>query len=198
MASKLVCFYEKLTRKKDCNRILMLGLDSAGKTTMLYRLKTDQHMLSVPTLGFNVEKIVSEGNSFVIWDVGGQKKIRSLWTYYYENCQGLIYVVDSSDRVRLNENRCELINILKHPQMKTVPIVILANKQDIPGSMSSSVLSDHLCLREILRDHSWFIQGCCAVNGDGLVGAIAVLSGLIKQNQNTKSNTGKPKKKSKR
>lgn len=184
MASYFTYLRNRFAKKKKCKRILLLGLDSAGKTTMLYRMKTGQPIQTVPTLGFNVEKIVIEGNSFMIWDIGGQKKIRSVWAYYYENCQGLIYVVDSSDRVRLSENRCELISILKHPQMKNIPVVILANKQDIPGSMSSSVLSDHLCLREILHEHRWFVQGCCAMNGDGLIGAMAVLDALITQKEN--------------
>ena len=82
-------------------RILMLGLDAAGKTTILFKLKLGEVVSSVPTIGFNVETVEFKNCKFNVWDVGGQDKIRGMWRHYYQNTEGLIYVVDSSDRARL-------------------------------------------------------------------------------------------------
>ena len=85
-------------------RILMLGLDAAGKTTILYKLKLNEAVSSIPTIGFNVETVSPVKNvSFTVWDVGGQDKIRPLWKHYFHNTEGLVYVVDSADRERFNE-----------------------------------------------------------------------------------------------
>merc|ERR1712076_326698 len=89
-------------------RILMVGLDAAGKTTILYKLKLGEVVNTIPTIGFNVETVEYKNISFNVWDVGGQDKIRLLWRHYYTNTQGLIYVVDSNDRDRIEENREEL------------------------------------------------------------------------------------------
>ena len=93
-----------LIGKKDV-RILMVGLDAAGKTTILYKLKLGEIVTTIPTIGFNVETVEYKNISFTVWDVGGQDKIRPLWRHYYQNTQGLIFVVDSSDRDRVDEAR---------------------------------------------------------------------------------------------
>merc|ERR1712182_60385 len=82
-------------------RILMVGLDAAGKTTILYKLKLGEVVTTIPTIGFNVETVEYKNISFTVWDVGGQDKIRPLWRHYYQNTQGLIFVVDSNDRDRI-------------------------------------------------------------------------------------------------
>lgn len=84
-------------------RILMLGLDAAGKTTILYRLKLAEVVTTIPTVGFNVETVEYKNIKFNVWDVGGQDKIRRLWRYYFQGTDGLIYVVDSSDRDRIQD-----------------------------------------------------------------------------------------------
>lgn len=82
-------------------RILMVGLDAAGKTTILYKLKLGEIVTTIPTIGFNVETVEYKNISFTVWDVGGQDKIRPLWRHYFTNTDGLIFVVDSNDAVRL-------------------------------------------------------------------------------------------------
>ena len=90
-------------------RILMLGLDAAGKTTILYKLKLNEAVSSIPTIGFNVETVSPVKNvNFTVWDVGGQDKIRPLWKHYFHNTEGLVYVVDSADRERFNEVSCPI------------------------------------------------------------------------------------------
>lgn len=100
MGTVLVKYFENLFSKQDL-RALMLGLDSAGKTTILYKLKLGEFVTSVPTIGFNAEVVEFQKVKFTIWDVGGQDKIRKLWKHYYQNTQALIYVVDSSDKERI-------------------------------------------------------------------------------------------------
>lgn len=90
--------FESLFIGKKESRTLMLGLDAAGKTTILYKLKLGEVVETVPTIGFNIETIEFEKAKFTVWDVGGENKIRDLWKYYYQNTQALVYVVDSSDK----------------------------------------------------------------------------------------------------
>ena len=70
-------------------RILMVGLDAAGKTTILYKLKLGEVVTPIPTIGFNVEEVTYKNISFHVWDVGGQDKIRQLWRHYYTNTRVL-------------------------------------------------------------------------------------------------------------
>merc|ERR1711860_8695 len=96
-------------------RILMVGLDGAGKTTILYKIKLDDDVTTVPTIGFNVETVQLRNIKFTIWDVGGQDKIRQLWKHYFQNTQAVIFVVDSADRVRLEkEAKEELEKLMDH------------------------------------------------------------------------------------
>merc|ERR1719247_83816 len=97
--------------KKDM-RILMVGLDAAGKTTILYKLKLGEVVTTIPTIGFNVETVEYKNICFTVWDVGGQDKIRRLWRHYYQNTQGLIFVVDSNDRDRIEDAKEELHKML--------------------------------------------------------------------------------------
>merc|ERR1712137_1443894 len=95
---------ERLFGKKEM-RILMVGLDAAGKTTILYKLKLGEVVTTIPTIGFNVGTVEYKNINFTVWDVGGQDKIRPLWRHYFQNTQGLIFVVDSNDRERIAEAR---------------------------------------------------------------------------------------------
>lgn len=117
-------------------RILMLGLDAAGKTTILYKLKLNQSVTTIPTVGFNVETVQYKNVKFNVWDVGGQDKIRPLWRHYYTGTQGLVFVVDSQDRDRIDEARQELHRIIGDREMREALLLVFANKQDLPGGES--------------------------------------------------------------
>ena len=121
--------FERFLGKKDM-RILMLGLDAAGKTTILYKLKLGEVVSSVPTIGFNVETLEFKNIKFTVWDVGGQDKIRLLWKHYYQNTQGLIFVVDSLDKERIGIAREELQRMLSEEEMRDAAVLVFANKQD--------------------------------------------------------------------
>merc|ERR1712196_19065 len=142
---------------------------------ILYKLKIGEVLTTVPTVGFNVETVEYKNISFTVWDVGGQDKIRKLWRYYYENTQGLIFVVDSNDRDRIEDAREELMNILSEEEMRDAAVVVFANKQDLPNSMTAAEVSDKLGLRN-MQNRRWFIQSACATTGDGLYEGLDWLS----------------------
>lgn len=153
----------------------MLGLDAAGKTTILYRLKLGQSVTTIPTVGFNVETVAYKNVKFNVWDVGGQDKIRPLWRHYYTGTQGLIFVVDCADRERIDEARRELHKIINDREMKEAIILIFANKQDLKGALTPEEIPDKLGLNRI-RDRNWYVQPCVASTGDGLMEGLTWLS----------------------
>ncbi|KAL7667984.1 hypothetical protein ACOME3_008705 [Neoechinorhynchus agilis] len=156
-------------------RILMLGLDSAGKTTILYNLRLGSNVTTIPTVGFNVETVVYKNVKFSVWDVGGQDKIRPLWRHYYTGTQGLIFVVDSSDCGRMDECRVELHKIVNDREMRDAAILIYANKQDMTDSMTPEEIQDRLALSK-LTSRKWYIQPSCAMSGAGIYEGITWLS----------------------
>lgn len=159
-------------------RLLMLGLDAAGKTTILYKMKLNEVVTSVPTIGFNLEEIRYKNLTMNIWDVGGQTKIRRLWRHYYQNTDGLIYVVDSADPDRIDEAREELHAITSDDLMRRVPVLVLANKCDQPRAMAPAAVVKALQL-ESLRTR-WFVQQTNALTGDGLYDGFDWLANELK------------------
>ncbi|XP_072175890.1 ADP-ribosylation factor 3-like [Diadema setosum] len=160
-------------------RILMVGLDAAGKTTILYKLKLGEIVTTIPTIGFNVETVEYKNISFTVWDVGGQDKIRPLWRHYYQNTQGLIFVVDSNDRERITEAKEELHRMLSEDELREAAVLVMANKQDLPNACSVQDVTDKLGLSS-LRGRKWYIQSTCATSGDGLYEGLDWLSNTLK------------------
>jgi len=159
-----------LSGSKEC-KLLMLGLDAAGKTTCLYRFQLDETLTTIPTIGFNVEQLIYKNITFSTWDIGGQDKIRPLWRHYYQGTQGLVYVLDSNDRDRIEEAHDELHRILadfQEPALHDVPLCVIANKQDQPNAMSVAEVTDKLGLFS-LRHRQWHVQGATATSGKGLI-----------------------------
>ncbi|CAK7206388.1 Arf GTPase arf1 [Sporothrix curviconia] len=163
-------------------RILMVGLDAAGKTTILYKLKLGEIVTTIPTIGFNVETVEYGNIQFTVWDVGGQDKIRPLWRHYFQNTQGIIFVVDSNDRDRIIEAREELQRMLNEDELRNAVLLIFANKQDLPNAMNAAEITDKLGLHS-MRQRQWFIQSTCATSGDGLYEGLDWLSGALKKSQ---------------
>jgi len=163
-------------------RILMVGLDAAGKTTILYKLKLGEIVTTIPTIGFNVETVEYKNISFTVWDVGGQDKIRPLWRHYFQNTQGIIFVVDSNDRERVSEAREELQRMLNEDELRDALLLVFANKQDLPNAMNASEITDKLGLQS-LRQRAWYIQSTCATSGDGLYEGLEWLSTNLRKRQ---------------
>jgi len=174
MGISISMIWDRFFGKEDM-RLLMLGLDAAGKTTILYKLKLGEVVSTIPTIGFNVETVDYKNISLTVWDVGGQDKIRKLWRHYYHDTQALLFVVDSNDRDRLEKARDELHRMLEDPELNRAILLVYANKQDLPNAMSVSEITDKLQLRQI-RHRPWYVQGCSAMSGDGIFEGIDWLS----------------------
>ncbi|KAG1752582.1 ADP-ribosylation factor [Suillus paluster] len=163
-------------------RLVMIGLDAAGKTTILYKLKLGEVVTTIPTIGFNVETVEYKNIAFTVWDVGGQHKIRPLWHYYFNNAQAIIFVVDSSDRDRIAEAKEELRMLMDDDQLRDALLLVFANKQDLPGAMNASELTDGLGL-QTFRQRTWYIQSTCATSGEGLYEGLEWLATNIKKSR---------------
>lgn len=153
----------------DC-KILLLGLDAAGKTTVMYKLKLGETVTTIPTVGFNVEGIETKnGVSMTMWDVGGQEKIRKLWRHYFQGTDALVFVVDSQDRDRMATAKEELWKILDddYTRPTLTHVLIYANKQDLPGAMSPTEVMEEMGVKH-LEYCQWYVQPCVAINGEGL------------------------------
>ena len=148
-------------------RFIIVGLDAAGKTTILYRLKLGEVVTTIPTIGFNVETVRYKNFEFTAWDVGGKDKIRPLWRHYFQNTQALVLVVDANDRDRIDQARDEIHRMLTEDELRDVPLLIYANKQDLPNAMNAAEVTEKLGLSK-LRNRNWYIQESCAPTGVGL------------------------------
>lgn len=180
--------------------IVMIGLDSAGKTTALYRLKFDQYLNSVPTIGFNCENVKgttgkSKGISFLVWDVGGQDKLRPLWRSYTRCTDGIVFVVDSADIERLEEAKMELIRTVKTQENNGAPILVLANKQDLPGAKNAAAIEKILGLADLGPHQMYKVQPTCALLGEGLEEGLEALYDMtVKRKKAFKGSTPRAKK----
>mmetsp|Transcript_67291 Transcript_67291/g.106913 ORF Transcript_67291/g.106913 Transcript_67291/m.106913 type:complete len:188 (-) Transcript_67291:78-641(-) len=172
----------ELIQGRQEKRILMIGLDAAGKTTILYKLKIGDIVHTIPTIGFNVETVEYKNIKFECWDVGGQERIRPLWRHYYHGTDGIIFVVDSHDRARIDDShgyeenaKYELGQIINEPELKDAALLILANKQDLPNAMRVNEVTQKLGLAQCKNRH-WYCQATCATTGDGLYEGLDWLS----------------------
>ncbi|KAB2571434.1 ADP-ribosylation factor-like protein 2 [Lasiodiplodia hormozganensis] len=148
-------------------RILMLGLDNAGKTTIVKKIMNEDVNSVSPTLGFIIKTIEYEGYKLNIWDVGGQKTLRTYWKNYFEKTDTLIWVVDSTDRERIDDCRRELKGLLLEERLMGASLLVFKNKSDVPGSMSDDEIRQGLMLDSITT-HKWTIMACSAMTGQNL------------------------------
>ncbi|CAA6653889.1 unnamed protein product [Spirodela intermedia] len=165
--------FSRLFAKREM-RILMVGLDAAGKTTILYKLKLGEIVTTIPTIGFNVETVEYKTLASLCGTLG----IRPLWRHYFQNTQGLIFVVDSNDRDRVVEARDELHRMLNEDELRDAVLLVFANKQDLPNAMNAAEITDKLGLHS-LRQRHWYIQSTCATSGEGLYEGLDWLSNNI-------------------
>jgi len=159
----------------------MFGLDAAGKTTILYKLHLGENVVTIPTIGFNVEAIKYKNLKMTIWDVGGQHRLRPLWRHYFSGTDAIIFVVDSTDKERMNEAREELHRIVSDDELWNSALLIFANKQDLPRAAGITEIVNELGLNQ-LKKKNWHVQGTCATIGEGLYEGLEWLSQNILHN----------------
>ena len=165
-------FFSKLWNNlldKKGIRILILGLDAAGKTTILHQLEKEEKekVKILPTIGFYVESLDYKDWNFITIDLGGADKMRLLFRHYYQNTEGIIYVVDSNDRDRIEDAADELKKLLAEEELKECCVLIMANKQDLNGALSIDEVTKALGM-ESLIGRTWFVQGTSGITGQGL------------------------------
>lgn len=179
LISKIMQSLSTMFGSKEC-RILILGLDNAGKTTILNRLQndSDEVMQTVPTIGFNVETLQYKNIKFQVWDLGGQTSIRPYWRCYFPNTDAIIFVVDSADVERLAIAKQELCAMLEEEELRDSILLVFANKQDQKGALNASQISEALGLPN-LRNRQWSIQETSATKGKGLFEGFDWLSTAI-------------------
>jgi small GTP-binding protein len=165
---------------QEQKRIVMVGLDAAGKTTILYKLKMGEQVSTIPTIGFNVEAIQYKNVCFTVWDMGGQSKIRPLWKHYYTGAHAVIFVVDSNDKDRVEEACEELQMLLREDELKDALVLVFANKQDLPNALTVAEVTDALKLQNVRR-HLWKVQPSNAVTGMGLYEGLDWLSQKLRE-----------------
>eukprot|EP00731_Ephydatia_muelleri_P027711 Em0019g584a len=156
----------------------MLGLDNAGKTTILKKFLGEDTSTISPTFGFNIDTVEHKGLKLNFWDVGGQRSLRSYWRNYFESTDGLIWVVDSADRRRLEDCKAELHKLLLEERLAGATLLVFANKQDLPGALSAEDIKQSLQLDSI-KTHHWQIIACSAVTGENLLNGINFLTSDI-------------------
>jgi len=160
-------FSKLIIKLKKPTRILLLGLDSAGKSTILYMMKFGEFVPTVPTIGFNVETLVYKNVRFDCWDATGQERFRTLWkNYFTSETKALIFVIDSCDRDRIFEAKEELWRILNENCSKKVGVLLLCNKQDSTDAMNVQEIGELLNVKEM--NQQFHVQPCVATTGTGL------------------------------
>ena len=170
--SKILEFF---TKSRNNFKIIILGMQNAGKTTILYRLSLGQLVKTTPTIGSNVEELTYNNVKFQAWDLGGQESTRSVWDVYYMNTDAIVYVIDSIDDEYYEESKTQFHKMLNNPALKNATILIFANKQDLPGAKTVNKLIEDYGFDKI-KSHIWHIQSCSALKGEGLVTGIKWLS----------------------
>jgi len=174
-------------KSKETYRYLLSGLNGAGKTSILYKMKLGHVVTTIPTTGFNVESVQFQGHEITAWDVGGRSKIRPLERHFYKGVDAVVFVVDSMDTDNLDHASDQLRYQMDDFLLEHVPFLILCNKQDLPGAMDPAAIGkrllDGIKDGELYDDHMCFVQGCSVVDGGiGISEGIEKLGDYLERN----------------
>ncbi|KNE64184.1 small GTP-binding protein domain [Allomyces macrogynus ATCC 38327] len=170
--------------RKEETRVLMVGLDYAGKTTMLYRLKSGAVVTTIATIGFNVEVVQYGPVSFTVWDVGYQSQTLPLYRHYYEMTSAIMFIVDSTDVARIDEARNVMARVCGDNDLRDVAVLVFANKQDKPDALSADAVADRLEVGKLMQPVH--VQAASAVTGDGLEEGMAWLAAVLGEKERAK------------
>ena len=169
--SKILDFF---SRSRKNFKLIILGIQNAGKTSILYRLSLGQLVQTTPTIGSNVEEISYNNIKLQAWDLGGQESTRSVWDVYFVNTDAIIYVIDSNDK-NYEESKNQFFKILENETLRNAVILIYANKQDLPDAKKADEIIELYELKKI-KEHIWNIQPCSAQTGEGIITGMKWLS----------------------
>lgn len=179
MFSLFCGLWEVLTRKEELH-VLILGVDKAGKTTLLEKLKslfTDIPGLDpdqiLPTVGLNVGRMDAYKAPLIFWDLGGQAGLRSIWDKYYKESHAVVFVLDSSEPTRFAEARDALERVLSSAELQGAPVLLAANKQDKGGACKLQEVEEYFGDTGLSGGRAFRVQGISALSGEGVRDAVA-------------------------
>ncbi|CCJ30845.1 unnamed protein product [Pneumocystis jirovecii] len=155
---------KKQKRKEKEIRILMLGLDNAGKSTIVKKISGEDVMTISPTVGFNIKTLIWGPFKLNIWDIGGQRVLRGYWRNYFEYTDAIVWTVDLTDRIRLSEGCSALKQLLKEDRLLGTILLILGNKCDIESAMEIEELKLYLEVEKI-TSHKYNVFKISAMSG---------------------------------
>eukprot|EP00218_Dolichomastix_sp_CCMP3274_P006647 CAMPEP_0170142550 /NCGR_PEP_ID=MMETSP0033_2-20121228/7701_1 /TAXON_ID=195969 /ORGANISM="Dolichomastix tenuilepis, Strain CCMP3274" /LENGTH=208 /DNA_ID=CAMNT_0010378887 /DNA_START=77 /DNA_END=703 /DNA_ORIENTATION=+ len=172
-------------------RVVCVGLDGAGKTTMLYQLHLGEVVQTSPTIGSNVEEVTYGNVKFEVWDLGGGASMRGQWEIYYRGTDAVILMVDSTDRGRLSAVVRELDGLLENSDLSGAVLLVFANKQDLGDALTVAELTEMLSLHAI-KSHTWKIQACSAKENEGLQEGLSWLAQNVQPRKGEEGRAGEP------
>ncbi|XP_074603679.1 ADP-ribosylation factor related protein 1 [Brevipalpus obovatus] len=190
MFSLIYGFWKYLFRKDEFY-VLILGLDNAGKTTFLEqtKIKFNRNYKGVnldkitTTVGLNIGKIDYKNIVINFWDLGGQQELQSLWDKYYSESHGIIYVIDSADLERIEDSKSSFENVIQNEQLEGLPLLIVANKQDLPEALSlERIKSIFQSSEELIGKRDFNYLSASALKSEGIQDGIDWMTDRIKEN----------------
>ncbi|KAI0503803.1 hypothetical protein KFK09_014746 [Dendrobium nobile] len=173
--------------------VLILGVHKAGKTSLLEKLKSiylNSEGLPpdriVPTVGLNIGRVEASNAKLVFWDLGGQIGLRTIWEKYYEEAHAVVFVIDASCPASFEDSKSALEKVLRNDDLRGAPLLILANKQDLPEAVSSEELARYLDLKE-LGERLYLFEAVSAYDGMGIKYAIEWLVDAMERSKRTET-----------
>ena len=188
MGAWVSTFWDRLFATQQEMRLVIVGLDAAGKTTIMFKMQLDEYVKVAPTVGFNTEDVKIKNVNIKVFDLSGQVKMRKVWSYYYSNIEGIIFVVDASHTERIHEAREELHNLLSNQEALNLPLLIFGNKQDLPEALRMDQLCEQLGIEEILKKtHQIAVMESSAVQDIGLAEGFEWIADRMVENAKMRS-----------
>eukprot|EP00301_Raphidiophrys_heterophryoidea_P002552 c1118_g1_i1.p1 GENE.c1118_g1_i1~~c1118_g1_i1.p1 ORF type:complete len:211 (-),score=50.61 c1118_g1_i1:115-681(-) len=160
--------------------VIFVGLDNAGKTTLLFKLKHGTIRQFVPTERAFSEEVTVSNLTMRAWDLGGHEQVRKLWQDYYQSTDAVIFIVDAADRDRFGEARQELVGLLEAGELQDTPIAVLANKCDLQYAATFEELRDALGIAPFQNNHNIQLFRVSVVSGAGYLEAFKWLGRSMK------------------
>ncbi|KAI8802398.1 ADP-ribosylation factor family-domain-containing protein [Cladochytrium replicatum] len=193
MFTLLSGLYAQYTRK-DEYFVIILGLDNAGKTTLLEKIKSIFLNVAgippdkiVPTVGLNLANVDIGGVRLKFWDLGGQRELRSIWDKYYSECHGIVFVIDATDPERLDEVQEAFETVITNDSVEGVPVLMLANKQDVESALKVHEIKEKfnkIAVKLGARDSK--VLPVSALTGSGVREAVDWLLLRLQRNKNNR------------
>ncbi|CAJ0959452.1 unnamed protein product, partial [Mesorhabditis belari] len=149
MLNRVLDWFRSLFWKEEME-LTLVGLQNSGKTTFVNVIASGQFTEDmIPTVGFNMRKITKGNVTIKLWDIGGQPRFRSMWERYCRGVNAIVFMVDAADEDKLEASRNELMQLLDKPQLDGIPVLVLGNKKDLPGSLDELQLIERMNLSAI-------------------------------------------------